>query len=93
MIQYIIAILALILLFCIIFWLVGIVENVDENKVMSLRTFYRLLKENKVFDVDITIGIGYYNDNGYRDWVIPLWTWYPLFMVMLIGDAIHKDVI
>lgn len=93
MIQYIIAVLALILLFCIIFWLVGIVESADENKVMSLRTFYRLLKENKVFDVDIITGIGYYNDNGYRDWVMPHWNWYPVFAAILIGDAFHKDVI
>lgn len=93
MIQFVIAVLALILLFCIIFWLVGIVEDFDEDRVMGLRTFYRLLKENNVFDIDLITGIGYYNDNGYRDWVMPLWTWYPLFIAILIGDAFHKDVI
>lgn len=45
MIQFVIAVLALILLYCIILWLIGIVENTDEYKVMSLRTFYRLLKK------------------------------------------------
>ena len=93
MIQFVIAVLALILLYCIILWLIGIAENTDEYKVMSLRTFYRLLKNNKVFDVDILSGIGYYNQDGYRDWVMPLWTWYPIFAVFLIGGAMHKDVI
>lgn len=93
MIQFVIAVLALILLYCIVLWLIGIVENIDEYKVMRLRTFYRLLKNNKVFDVDISSGIGYYNQDGYRDWVMPLWTWYPIFAVFLIGDAMHKDVI
>lgn len=93
MIQFVIAVLALILLYCIVFWLIGIVENTDEYKVMRLRTFYRLLKNNKVFDVDISSGIGYYNQDGYRDWVMPLWTWYPIFAVFLIGGAMHKDVI
>ena len=93
MIQFVIAVLALILLYCIALWLIGIVENIDEYKVMRLRTFYRLLKNNKVFDVDILSGIGYYNQDGYRDWVMPLWTWYPIFAVFLIGGAMHKDVI
>lgn len=93
MIQFVIAVLALILLYCIILWLIGIAENADEYKVMRLRTFYRLLKNNKVFDVDILSGIGYYNQDGYRDWVMPLWTWYPIFAVFLIGGAMHKDVI
>ena len=93
MIQFVIAVLALILLYCIVLWLIGIVENTDEYKVMSLRTFYRLLKNNKVFNVDISSGIGYYNQDGYRDWVMPLWTWYPIFAVFLIGGAVHKDVI
>lgn len=93
MIQYIISVLALILLFCIIFWLVGIVETVDEYRVMSLRTFYRLMKDNNVFDVDMTIGIGYYNDDGYREWVMPHWNWYPVFAAIFIGDAFHKDII
>lgn len=93
MIQFVIAVLALILLYCIILWLIGIAENTDEYKVMRLRTFYRLLKNNKVFDVDILSGIGYYNQDGYRDWVMPRWTWYPIFAVFLIGGAMHKDVI
>lgn len=93
MIQVIIAVLALILLFCIIFWVIGIIENAVEDTVMSLRTFYRLLNGDKVFDIDITTGVGYYNDNGYRDWTMPLWTWYPIFVVFLIGNALHKDVI
>ena len=93
MIQFVIAVLALILLYCIVLWLIGIVENTDEYKVMRLRTFYRLLKNNKVFDVDISSGIGYYNQDGYRDRVMPLWTWYPIFAVFLIGGAMHKDVI
>lgn len=93
MIQFVIAVLALILLYCIILWIIGIAENTDEYKVMSLRTFYRLLKNNKVFDVDILSGIGYYNQDGYRDWVMPLWTWYPIFAVSLIGNALRKDVI
>ena len=93
MIQFVIAVLALILLYCIILWLIGIVKNTDEYKVMSLRTFYRLLKNNKVFDVDMLSGIGYYNQGGYRDWVMPRWSWYPIFVAFLIGSAFHKDVI
>ena len=93
MIQFVIAVLALILLYCIILWLIGIAENTDEYKVMRLRAFYRLLKNNKVFDVDILSGIGYYNQDGYRDWVMPRWSWYPIFAVFLIGGAMHKDVI
>jgi len=93
MIQFIIAVLALILLYCIVLWLVGIVENADEKTVMCLRTFYRLLKNNKVFDIDMLSGIGYYNQGGYRDWVMPRWSWYPIFVAFLIGSAFHKDVI
>ena len=93
MIQFVIAVLALILLYCFVLWLIGIVENTDEYKVMRLRTFYRLLKNNKVFDVDMLSGIGYYNQDGYRDWVMPRWSWYPIFAAILIGSAFHKDVI
>ena len=93
MIKFIISVLAIIFLFCIVFWSIGIIDNAVEDTVMSLRTFFRLLKGNKVFDIDMAAGVGYYNDDGYRDWVMPLWTWYPIFAVFLIGDAIHKDVI
>lgn len=93
MIQFIISVLAIIFLFCIVFWAIGIIENAVEDTVMSLRTFCRLLKGNKVFDIDMETGVGYYNDDGYRDWVMPLWTWYPIFAVFLIGGAMHKDVI
>ena len=93
MIQFVIPVLAIIFLFCIVFWAIGIIENAVEDKVMSLRTFYRLLKGDKVFDIDMTTGVGYYNDNGYRDWAMPLWTWYPIFAAFLISNAMHKDVI
>ena len=93
MITLIMTVLGLILLYCIILWLIGIVDNADENKVMSFRTFYRLLKGNKVRDIDIYTGVTYRNENGYNDCTTPHWTWYPLFMAMLIGDALHKDVI
>ena len=89
----IIVILAILFCFCVVSWIVGIIDNAVETKVMSLRTFCRLLKGNKVFDIDTATGVGYYNDDGYRDWVMPLWTWYPIFAVFLIGNALRKDVI
>lgn len=93
MLATIIIIFSILFFFCAATWIVGIIENAGEDTVMSLRTFRRLLKGNEVFDIDMTTGVGYYNDNGYRDWAMPLWTWYPLFMAILIGDAFHKDVI
>lgn len=92
MIQFIIGVLGLILLYCIILWLIGIVDNAGETRVMSLRTFYRLLKNNKVRDIDMYTGVTY-RDDGYNDCATPRWTWYPLFMAMIIGDALHKEVI
>ena len=91
MIQLIMTILGLIFLYCIIFWLIGIVDNAGETRVMSLRTFYRLTKNNKVRDIDIT-GVTY-RDDGHNDCVTPRWTWYPLFVGIIIGNAFRKDVI
>lgn len=93
MLTTIIVILAILFCFCVVSWIVGIIENAGETKVMSLHTFCRLLKGNKVFNIDMIDGVGYYNDDGYRDRVMPLWTWYPIFAVFLIGGAMHKDVI
>lgn len=93
MITLIMTVLGLILLYCIILWLIGIVDNAGETRVMSLRTFYRLLKNNKVKDIDIYTGVTYRNENGFNDCTTPHWIWYPLFMAMLIGDALHKEVI
>ena len=93
MLTTIIVILAILFCFCVASWIVGIIDNAGETKVMSLRTYLRLCKNGEVFDFGMTTGVGYYNDDGYRDWVMPLWTWYPIFAVFLIGGAMHKDVI
>jgi len=93
MITFIVTMLIVILVYCVALWIVGIIDNSDEYTVMSLRTFCRLMKRNKVFDVDTLTGIGYYTDGGYRDWVMPRWTWYPVFMLAIIYCAVHKEVI
>lgn len=93
MITYIIAMLVLIFIYCFVLWVIGIAENSEEYTVMSLRTFCRLLKQNRVFDIDMLTGIGYFNDHQHHDWVMPHWTWYPIFALALIYAALHKDVI
>lgn len=93
MLTTIIVILAILFCFCVAVWVVGIIENAGETKVMSLRTYLRLCKNGEVFDIDQNVGIGYYGKDNSMNWVIPRWTWYPIFFTILIGDAIHKDVI
>lgn len=94
MITYIIGVLVAILTYCVIFWVVGIVGNADEDKVMSLHTYCRLCKNRRVFDIDMDMGIGYRRESDdLRDRIIPRWTWYPIFVALLIGNALHKDVI
>ena len=93
MLTTIIVILSILFCFCVVAWVVGIIENAGETKVMSLRTYLRLCKNGDVFDIDQDAGIGYYGKNKGRNWVTPRWTWYPIFFAVLIGDAMHKDVI
>ena len=93
MLTTIIVILAILFCFCVAVWVVGIIENAGETKVMSLRTYLCLCKNGEVFDIDQNVGIGYYGKDNSINWVIPRWTWYPIFFAILIGDAIHKEVI
>lgn len=93
MITFIIALLVVILVYCVALWIVGIIDNSDEYTVMSLRTFHLLLKQNRVFDIDVLTGVGYYDDHQHREWVMPRWNWYPIFILALIYTALHKDVI
>ena len=58
MITFIITLLVVILVYCVALWIVGIIDNSDEYTVMSLRTFYLLLKQNRVFDIDVVTGVG-----------------------------------
>ena len=71
MLTTIIVILAILFCFCVAVWTVGIIENAGETKVMSLRTYLRLCKNGKVFDIDQDVGIGYYGKDNSRNWVIP----------------------
>lgn len=93
MIQFVITLLVLILIYCFVLWVIGIAGNSEEYTVMSLRTFCRLLKQNRVFDIDMLTGIGYFNDHQYHEWVMPRWTWYPIFALALIYTALHKETI
>ena len=93
MLTTIIVILVILFALCVAMWIIGIIENMDEYAVMSLHTFCHLLKNNRVFDIDSVIGVGYFNDKQNRKWVMPHWTWYPIFAAILIGEAFHKDVI
>ena len=90
----IIVILAILFCFCVVSWIVGIINNAGETRVMSLHTYIRLCKNCRVFDIDLLTGVGYYREiDNRKDWVVPRWTWYPIFAVFLIGGVIHKDVI
>lgn len=81
-------------LFAVLAVIVGIIDNAGETKVMSLRTYFRLCKDCRIFDLDQAMGVGYYREiDNRKDWVVPRWTWYPIFALSLIGGAIHKDVI
>lgn len=94
MLTTIIVILAILFCFCVATWILGIIENVGETRVMSLRTYLRLCKNGNVFDIDQAMGVGYYREiDNFKDWVIPRWTWYPIFAAFLIGGAMHKEVI
>ena len=94
MLATIIVILAILFCLCVAVWIVGIIENAGETEVMSLRTYLRLCKNGDVFDLDQAMGVGYYREiDNRKDWVVPRWTWYPIFFAILIGDATHKDVI
>ena len=94
MLTTIIVILAILFCFCVAAWIVGIIDNAGETKVMSLRTYIRLSKDCRVFDIDLSTGVGYYREiDNRKDWAIPHWTWYPFFVVSLIGNALRKDVI
>lgn len=93
MLATIIVILAILFCLCVAVWIVGIIENAGETEVMSLRTYLRLCKNGEVFDIDQNAGIGYYGKDNSMNWVVPRWTWYPIFFAVLIGDAMHKDVI
>lgn len=94
MLATIIIIFSILFFFCAATWIVGIIENAGEDTVMSLRTYLRLCKNRRIFDLDQSTGVGYYREiDNRRNWVIPRWTWYPIFALFLIGGAIHKDVI
>lgn len=94
MFAIIIIIFSILFFFCAATWIVGIIDNAGETKVMSLRTYLRLCKNGDVFDLDQAMGVGYYREiDNRKDWVVPRWTWYPIFALSLIGGAIHKDVI
>ena len=94
MLATIIIIFSILFFFCAATWILGIIDNASETKVMSLRTYLRLCKGRRVFDLDQAMGVGYYREiDNRKDWVVPRWTWYPIFFAILIGDAIHKDVI
>lgn len=94
MLATIIIIFSILFFFCAATWIVGIIDNAGETKVMSLRTYLRLCENGDVFDIDQTRGVGYYREiDNRRAWVVPRWTWYPIFSVFLISGAIHKDVI
>jgi len=87
-----IVIFSVLFYFCGATWIVGIIENAGETKVMSLHTYIRLCKGCRVFDIDLMTGVGYYREiDNRKDWVIPRWTWYPIFAVFLIGNALYKD--
>lgn len=90
----IIVILAILFGFCVVSWIVGIIDNAGETRVMILHTYIRLSKDCRVFDIDQDTGVGYYREiDNRKDWAIPRWTWYPFFFVSLIGNALRKDVI
>lgn len=92
MLTIIIVILAVLFCFCVSTWIIGIIENTGETKVMSLHTYFRLCKDCRVFDIDLMSGVGYYREtDNRRDWVVPRWVWYPIFSVILIGNAMYKD--
>ena len=94
MLTTITVILAVFFCFCVVSWIFGIIENAGETKVMSLRTYLRLCKDRRIFDLDQAMGVGYYREiDNRKDWAVPRWTWYPIFAAILIGGAIHKDVI
>lgn len=94
MLAIIIIIFSILFFFCAATWIVGIIDNAGETKVMSLHTYIRLSKDCRVFDIDQNTGVGYYREiDNRKDWAIPRWTWYPFFFVSLIGNALRKDVI
>ena len=88
------AVLAVLFILCVAMWIVGILENANETEVMSLRTYLRLCKNGRVFNVDPVMGVGYHRENdNTSDWVMPRWSWYPIFALSIISSALHKDVI
>lgn len=59
MLATIIIIFSILFFFCAATWILGIIENVGETRVMSLRTYLRLCKNGDVFDIDQAMGVGY----------------------------------
>lgn len=94
MLAIIIIIFSILSFFCTATLIIGIIDNAGETKVMSLRTYLRLCKDRRIFDLDQAMGVGYYREiDNRKDWAVPRWTWHPIFATILIGGAIHKDVI
>lgn len=83
------------ILFCVAhlsFWIAGAMFNAESVRVLSFRTYRRLKSEGKICNYNILYGVQYYDDKlEYTREIMPRWTWFPIFMSILIWRAFFGE--